>query len=513
MKVDTTELPGSKVELQITAEPEDIDRAFAQAYERLSRQGQVPGFRPGKAPAALVKRRYDEDTIRQLAWGVFVQDVYLPVIEDSDLRLLVQPDLPDLEEVEDFAEGQTMELKMVLTVHPRPRMPDYKSLKLLKPSTEVSDEEVDDQLEELRQAYAEEIQVDRDAVAEGDVVRAEVQVCRADSEEIIEEATSQFIADREGDQPIARKLAGHILGQTVTDETTVAADHEDDDLAGQKVIVKATIKDIKERQLPELDDEFAAKVDEQLESLEALRDRIREQLGESKKRSAEQAVANMAVGVVAAATDIDLPEELVNSVTASEVESYMQYLQQEGVSAEQALQVVEDDEGGVVSEAALQAKQGLQLRYIFQEIVEAEELEISDDEVQDAVSSYAQDNNLDEQMVRQAMEVHEEVEGRVRNFALRQKVIRVLVDNAEIEQVPWEGFAVRARKYIEEYPEELRQTREDLLAAEADEQVVAEEESSAAGEDEPELKAEVEPDLDSGEPPTTQEDIQEDETC
>lgn len=506
MRVDKTELPNSKVELQITAEPEDVDKVFAKAYQRLSQQGQVPGFRPGKAPATLIKRQYGEDVIRQMAWGAFVEDVYLPAIEDTELRLLLQPELPQLEEVADFAEGQTVQLKTVVTVHPRPRMPDYKSLKLLEPSTEVSDEGIDRQLEELREAYAEEVEVEREAVAEGDVVRCQVEVRRADNEEVVEEATSEFVANRDSDQPVARRLAGHILGQSVTDETTVAADHEDSDLAGQKLIIKATIKEIKERQLPELDDEFAAKIDEELEGVAALRQRVREQLQESKKRTAEQAVGNMAVAVLAAATDIDLPEELVNSVTASEVESYMQYLRQEGVSTEQALQAVEDDEGGVVSEATVQAEQGLRLHYIFQEIAETEELEISDDDLQDAVSSYAQDNNLDEQMVKEAMELHEEVEDRVRNYALRQEVIGLLVDNAEIEQVPWEGFAVRARKHIEEYPEELRKTREDLVAAEAEEQVIAEEESPAADEAGPEQQ----PDPTSGQAPAPQEDVQED---
>ena len=214
----------------------------------------------------------------------------------------------------------------------------------------------------------------------------------------------------------------------------------------------------------------------------------------------------VAVAVLAAATDLDLPEELVNSITASEVESYMRYLQQEGVSTEQALQAVGDDEGGVVSEAASRTEQGLRLHYIFQEIAAAEELEISEDDLPNAVSSYAQDNNLDEQMVREAMELHEEVEDQVRNYALRQKVIGLLVDNAEIEQVPWEGFAVRVRKYIEEYPEELRKTREDLVVAEPEEQVIAEEESPAADEAGPEPQ----PDPPSGESPAPQEDVQED---
>ncbi len=462
VKVETNELPGSKVEVQVTADPEDMRNIFAKTYQRLAQQGQVPGFRPGKAPAAVIKRQYPQDVIRRLAWGLFVEDIYVPALENSRLRPLAGPQFPDLDEVENFAEGETVEVKTVLTVHPRPKLPDYKSLKLLRPDTEVSDEDVQQQLEQLREAYAEEIEVDRDSVAEGDVVQAEVQVCRADTEEVIEETTARFIADRDSDQPVARKLSGHMVGQTVTDETTIAEGHADEELAGQTVIVKATIKEIKQRQLPELDDEFAGQVDEELESLEALRDRIREQLTRSREAAGDEAARNMAMNVVAAATDIDLPEELVNSVTADQVESYMQYLQQEGVSTEQTLEAVQQDEEGVVSEAAYRAQQGLKLHYIFQEIAELEELEIADEDLDDAVGSYAQDNNLDEQMVRQAIQLHEEVADQVRDYARRHQVMQLLVDNAEIEQVPWDGFAVRMRKHIEEYPEQLRQTRKEL---------------------------------------------------
>lgn len=481
MKAETTHLPGSKVELQITAEPEDINSVFQKAYQRLSQQSTVPGFRRGKAPAGLMKRHYGEDLIRQMAWRVFVEELYLPALEDNDLRPLFQPELPDLEEVEDFAEGQTMELKTVLTVHPRPRVPDYKSLKLLRPSTDVSDEEIDQQLQELREAYGERVDVDRTAVAEGDVVRAEVQICRADNEELIQETTSEFVADRDGDEPVARKLAGHMLAQTVTDETTVSGDHPNADLAGQRVIIKATIREIKERRLPELNDEFATRVDEELASLEALRNRIEEQLQQGKEDAAQRAVRNLAVAVVDTASDIDLPEELVKSVTASQMESYMQYLQQEGVSAEDSVRALQDDEDGVVSAAADQAMRGLKLHYIFQAIAETEGLEVSDEDVQEAISGYAQDNDLDEQMVKDAVALHEEVEDQVRNYAYRQKVIQILIDNAKIEEVPWEGYAVRARRYVEEYPDELRNTREDSGGPETDEPVTAGQEAAPAG--------------------------------
>jgi len=467
VKLDKEVMPGSRVKVTLTAESEDVDRAFAKAYEQLRNAGNVPGFRPGKAPNAILKRHYSQELIRELAWNVFLDDIYAPALEDSDLNPIFPPQVPSLDEVENFAEGQEVAVETVLTVHPEPRLPDYKSLKLIKAGTDVSDEEIDEQLEQLRESYADEIEVERESVAEGDLVQVAMKIIGPDGN-IIEQSDSEFIADRDSDQPVARKLSGHMIGQTITDETTIAEDFDDEQLAGQTVTIEATIKSLKERRLPELDDDFAADVDKNLTSLKELRERIADQLAASKRRIAERNLRNMAINVVMQASEIDLPQELIDNVTASQVQSYMQYLQSQGLSPEESLQAVHAEQETVNS----QVINGLRLHYVFQAIAEQEEIEITDEDLEAAIPQYAAENDLDEQIVREAAEVHEEMEKRLRNFAMQERVIQILLENAEIEEVPWEAYPLHAKRHIDQYVEELSRSGKPAEASESEEKEI-----------------------------------------
>ncbi len=420
----------------------------------------MPGFRPGKAPNAILKRHYNNELIQELAWSAFLEDIYAPALQDSDLN--------------------PIEVETVLTVHPEPDLPDYKALKLIKARTEVTDEEIDEQLEQLRESYADEIEVDRDSVAEGDLVQVAMSIIGPDGE-IVEESESQFIADRDSDQPVARKLSGHMIGQVVTDETPIAEDFDDEKLAGQMVTIEATISSLKERKLPELDDNFAADVDKELASLEELRERIADQLANSKRRVAERNLRNMAITTVMQASNIDLPQELIDNVTASQVQSYMQYLQGQGLSAEESVQAMRDDQDTVSG----QVIGGLKLHYVFQAIADREEIEITDEDLKAAIPGYAAENDLDEQMVKEAAEVHEEMENHLRNFTTQERIIQILLENAEIEEVPWEAYPLRAKRHMDQYVEELR-------LPEKPEEATAEEEIEDVTESNPTPEAETE---------------------
>ncbi len=467
VKLDTEVLPGSKVKVVLTAEAPDVDKVFAKTYDQIRQQGRIPGFRPGKAPTTIIKRHFGAQLIQEMAWSAFLEDLYLPALEESDLRLAFPPEIPELANVESFAEGETVQIETVVTVHPQPKLPDYKSLHLLKARPEVSDEEIEGQLEQLRGAYADEVDVDRDAVAEGDLVSVAMKVLSPDGE-VLEESAAEFIANREDDQPVARKLAGHIIGQTVTDEMTISDEFENPELAGQQVSIEATIESIKERQLPALDDDFAREVDEELESLDALRERIRDQLQTGKARAAERALRNMAVTVLTTMTEIDIPTELIDNVTASQVETYLRHLQGQGLSLEDSVASLKGEQDSVVSDVLA----GLRLHYIFEAIAEAEDIEITDEDVEAAIPQYAEDNNLDEQMVRDAVHIHEEMENRLRNFARHEKIIQILIDGAEIEEVDWEAYPLRVRRHMEQYlqaPEGAAASGERLVEGEATE--------------------------------------------
>ncbi len=183
---------------------------------------------------------------------------------------------------------------------------------------------------------------------------------------------------------------------------------------------------------------------------------------------------NMATTLVMQASKIDLPQELIDNVTASQVQSYMQYLQGQGLSADESVQAMRDDQDTVSN----QVIDGLKLHYVFQAIADQEEIEITDEDLEAAIPGYAAENDIDEQMVREAAEVHEEMENRLRNFATQERIIQILLENAEIEEVPWEAYSLRAKRHMDQYVEELRRTdKPDALSEEEEMQQVNEADS------------------------------------
>jgi len=182
----------------------------------------------------------------------------------------------------------------------------------------------------------------------------------------------------------------------------------------------------------------------------------------------------MATTLVMQASKIDLPQELIDNVTASQVQSYMQYLQGQGLSADESVQAMRDDQDTVSN----QVIDGLKLHYVFQAIADQEEIEITDEDLEAAIPGYAAENDIDEQMVREAAEVHEEMENRLRNFATQERIIQILLENAEIEEVPWEAYSLRAKRHMDQYVEELRRTdKPDALSEEEEMQQVNEADS------------------------------------
>lgn len=452
LKLETQRLPGSRLEIRVQADTEEIDKAFESAFSYLSQEAQIPGFRPGKAPRPVLERRFEADTIRQLAWQRFLERSYLPALEDLTIRPVGQPQMPELDEVEDFQAGEPLEMTNTVVVHPEPQLPDYRSLKLLRPSTEVTEEEVDEHIELLRQAQATRQPVERDQVEAGDVVTAQVQVLDPESGEVLEKYQADFAASSESENELEQKLIGVQQGESVEYEHNLSEDQEDPKLAGKTVLIKATVEKLEEKILPELDDELAHTIDESLSTVAELREYIRERLQKQFTEAADRTTRSLAMALVERDTEIDLPEELVQSLTNSEINRYMGDLQAEGLSIEEAVEAVSDQESGLRQHAQSSAQQALKRHYIFAAIAEQERLEVTEEDLSQALSDYAQEHGLAEATLQQMVVMQPETEEQFRAQALESKVKDLLVENAEIEEVPREGYPVRVRRLLEGEP-------------------------------------------------------------
>ncbi len=502
LKIDTTPLPGSKLEIRVEADEQEVEKAYDRVFSHLQEEARIPGFRPGKAPRALLERRFDADTLRQLAWQEFLEKSYAPAIEELSIQPFGEPEMPNLDDWDGFQRGQALDLTLTWTVHPRPELPDYLDLKLVKPSAEVSGEDIDEQLEALRESHAKQESTDRDTVEAGDAVTAHVAVLKPDSDdepdsdEVIEEQDVELIADPAAEDPLKSTIVGAVKGQEF--ETTLRAPGEEEEQA-EASRARIRVDEIAERALPELDADFAKTVDESLDSVEALRDYIRERLATQRQESAEQLVRNLAFTMVDAQTRMDLAPEVVNQAASGEMQRHAQDMLSGGMTPEKVREIVSDRESGVAEAVLRETVSDLRTMYIEEAIAREQDIEVEEEDTERALAEYAAQHGIDVASLRQMVEMQEEAEHQFAQRARRIKILDLLVANAEIEEVPWEAFPLRARRLVEEAAETHRpfaaeeaeveelpeavEALEEEQREEANEPTTAADESSAAEEE------------------------------
>lgn len=492
LKIETTPLPGSRLEIRLQADAEEIEKAYDRVFSRLQQEARIPGFRPGKAPRAIIERRFDAASLRRLAWQDFLEKSYLPSLEELQIEPYGEPELPNLDEWEGFQRGQDLEMAVTWTVRPRPELPDYMHLKLVKPSAEVSDEDLEEQLQALRSAHARQQPSNRETVEEGDAVTAHVVIYRPDSEEPEDETDVELVAEKEAPDELKRAVVGAKKGEVL--ETTLQLDGEPLLAArgeGSRR-VQIRVDEIAERVLPELNADFARTVDESLNSVEALRDYIRERLVQQRRADGERAVRELALGLVDAGTKLDLPPEMINQAATGEIRRYTRDMLSSGMSAEAVRELLSDRESGLAESVYHEVISDLRNIFIERAIAEEQNLEVTEEDMERAMEDYAQVHGLDLPTLRQMVDLQTSAQQQFEDRARRLKIGDLLVANAEIEEVPWEAFPVRARRMLEEVFEQRRaelrgeraQAEVPSAVAEAVEEQPAEEENTPHGVDE-----------------------------
>jgi len=484
LDVHKTELPGSRVELKVQLAADEVDDAYAAVFQELSDRGGIPGFRPGKAPAAIIRRRVNEDTLQELAWMRLVEQHYPEIVETEELEPLTDPSFPDLESL-DFGENRPVSFTVSMTVRPRPKIEQYKGLHVFKPSAEVTEKGIDEALEELREAAAEEVETERVEVAEGDIVTATLTVIGEEADEPLSEGEQEFaIGSGKYSPVIDAEMVGKKIGDTVNVEHTYPDDYDDADLAGKQVAICATIDQIMERRLPDLDDEFA-KSQGDFESLAALREAVSEQIARQLEDRARQEVENNALTAILAGTQVDLPESLVDQIAAGGFDRFQQRLEAEGLSLEAFTEIAQVSEDDVRANERVRAEAALKLELTLAEIGRLEDMELTDDDLEAEIKRFAAVVGADEGFVRQALGVQDGLEEELRERALRNKIVGFIVDNSEVEEV--------AREDYEEIKQREREKLEERAKAVAEaEEAVSEETTEDNGGLQPEGDASAE---------------------
>ena len=380
------ELPESRVRVQAEVPPEEIERRIAQAARALGRDLRVPGFRAGKVPPPVIVKRVGRDAVLDEAIRGSLGRWYTAAI---DAASIVPVGDPDIDLGDPPAEGEPLRFSIEIGVRPTATLGEYKGLEVGRREPEVSDEAVEAELDRLRERTATLDTVER-AAEQGDFVVMDFLGSIDGTpfpggegrDQMVELGSGRLVPGFE------EQLTGASAGDEKTVSITFPDDYGADELAGKEAQFAVTVSEVKAKTLPELDDDFAA--DQGFDSLDELKADIRERAAEAEKGRIEAEFRETVLDAAVAGATVEVPDALVEARSREMWEQMAHSLSHQGIQKEMYLQISGKTEEDIIQDGKEDAGTGLRREAVLAAVVEAEGIEVSEDELLEAVAPSAE---------------------------------------------------------------------------------------------------------------------------
>jgi trigger factor len=388
MKTTVAELPESRARVEVEVPVEDVDRAAQRAARGLAREMRMPGFRKGKAPPSLVIQRLGFGTVLQEAIREALPEWYERALLSSGVSPVGDPEIEIVSAPE--AEGEPLSFKFEIGVRPKAKLGAYKGLEVGRAEPEAPEEIVDREVERLRQGFAKLEPVERVA-ADGDVLLIDFEGLlegkafeggKAD-DYLLELGSGQLIEGFEA------QLQGAGAGESREVAVKFPDDYQAEELAGKDAVFAVEVKEVREKVLPELDDEFAAEASE-FDTLAELRADVGERVSQAMEERTEQDFRVAAIDAAVEAATVELPDGLVAARAAERWERVERQLGARGMSPDAYLQMQGKTRDEVIEESKPDAERELKREAVLAAIVEAEGIEVSEEELVEALAHSAE---------------------------------------------------------------------------------------------------------------------------
>ncbi len=381
MKSTVKEISESKREIEVEVDVEEVQLELERIINQYSRRAKIPGFRPGKAPKDIVKRMFFPDIKDSLINSL------APKALDKELKAqkLEPVAIPIVSEIH-FKEGEPFRFTALFDVWPGVVLPEYKNIEIKQKRISVTAQDIDQYLEDLRLQAAQYVPVEGRGVVDGDYVVAEIQGKDAKTKKLYPTEKIALIAgDAQNEKVVNEKLAGLKKDESCDFVLTYDANHQNKRLAGKDVEYTLKVRAIKERKIPEVNDDFAKDLGD-YENLKDLKAKLRKEVKAQKESEARRESAQEVVKSVSDKISIELPESLVDLEYKEVMKKLLSSMSQQNLNKEEVERLKEEGQ----KKAELNIKQ----HFILKKIAEKEKLAVSDTEVQEELKLIAKTNNL-----------------------------------------------------------------------------------------------------------------------
>jgi len=425
MSAKFEKLEGNQGVLTVEVSAETVSESLDSAYKKVVKQINVPGFRKGKMPRPLFEQRFGVESLYQDAIDLMLPEAYTSAIEETGIEPVDRPEI-DVEQIE---KGKPFIFTAKVTVKPEVKLGEYKGLEVEAFDTSVTDEDVDSEIKALQEKQAELVVKEEGKAENGDTVVMDFEGF-VDGEAFeggkaenysLELGSGQFIPGFE------EQLVGLAAGESKDVEVSFPEEYHAAELAGKPALFKVTLHEIKGKELPELDDEFAKDVDDEVETLDALKEKIKSRLEHDKKHQAEHHMQDVVVGAATENAEIDVPSIMVDNEVDRMLQEFEQRLQMQGMNLELYFQFSGQNEEALREQMKVEAEQRVRGSLTLEAIAKAENIEVTDEEVNAELQKMADTYNMTVENIKAALGNLESIKADIQ----ARNTVQFLVENSK----------------------------------------------------------------------------------
>lgn len=425
MSLQVEKLEHNMAKLTVEVSAEELEGALQKAYQKQKGKISVPGFRKGKVPRQMIEKMYGPEIFYDDAANALIPEAYSKAYDESGLDIVSQPKI-DVVQIE---KGKAFIFTAEVAVKPEVTLGQYKGLEVDKISNRVTAKEVDAKLEEEQQKNARTITVEGRPVQDKDEVIL-------DFEGFVDGVA--FEGGKGENYPLTigsgafipgfeEQLIGAEPEKEVEVKVTFPEEYQAEELQGKDAVFKCTVHEIKAKELPELDDEFASEVSE-FDTLDEYKADIKAKIKEQKTNEGKRAQEDQAVEAIIANSEMDIPEAMVDTQTRQMVDDFAQRLQQQGLSMEQYMQFTGMTAEKMLEEMRPQAEKRIKTRLVLEAVAKAENIEISDEKLDEEIAKMAEAYQMEADKLKEFMGDKEK--DQMKQDMAVQEAITFVVENA-----------------------------------------------------------------------------------
>lgn len=430
MSSEIVKQENNEITLKVMVDKSEFNKAVNEAYKKTKHKFNIPGFRKGKAPKQIIQQRYGKEVFYEEAINIAFPKAYEKALDDLNIDPVDQPEI----DIENIDPDKDLEFTAKVEVMPEIEISDYKGLEAEKTKFQVTDEEIDMELKTMQEQNARMITIEDREAKDGDILTIDFEGFidgeafeggKAEDHELTL-GSGQFIPGFE------EQLVGAEAGEEKEVTVSFPEDYQSENLAGKEAKFQVTVKEIKEKELPALDDEFAKDVSE-FDTLDELKKDVEAKIAEGKKKTQEQEVEKQVMDKLIEKIDVTIPEAVIKRQTDMMIRDFDMQLRYQGLELQKYLEMTGASEEDLREQMKGDAEKRVKTQLALEKIAELENIEPSEEDVEEEIQKLSEQYNQPVEKIKETLGDAEKEN--IKDSLKNRKAAKLLVDEAKVVEV------------------------------------------------------------------------------